>query len=33
MGECEVCGNRYDKAFDVVMLESGTPQRASANRS
>ena len=19
MGECEVCGNRYDKAFDVVM--------------
>jgi hypothetical protein len=19
MGQCEVCGNRYDKAFDVVM--------------
>ena len=19
MGECEVCGNRYDKAFDVMM--------------
>jgi hypothetical protein len=19
MGECEVCGNRYDKSFDVIM--------------